>query len=169
MQILPPHEVDTFTNKAYLSDISSHVKPQKDSLENSDILHDVHRNVWWLCFWTKQFVRKFQFIVKAQILVDCKFNRYIWFGISAQLYSLTLSNSSHVNVKLRYWIGDVAYLSVCGDDDLSQVVVHGGHGLTNTVQSHVHLPFHSVAVGKQTHQLHYDLWSKKKQQDNKFS
>lgn len=63
----------------------------------------------------------------------------------------------------------MAYLSVCGDNDLSQVVVHGGHGLANTVQSHVHLLLHSVAVGKQTHQLHYYLRSKNKQQDNEFS
>lgn len=28
---------------------------------------------------------------------------------------------------------DAAYLSVCGNDDLSQVVVHGGHGLAHTV------------------------------------
>lgn len=49
------------------------------------------------------------------------------------------------------------YLSVGGDNDLSQVVVHGGHGLTNTVQSHVHLPLHPVAVRQQAHQLHHDL------------
>lgn len=49
------------------------------------------------------------------------------------------------------------YLSVCGNDDLSQVVVHGGHGLAHTVQSYVNLPFHPVAVGKQAHQLHHNL------------
>lgn len=52
------------------------------------------------------------------------------------------------------------YLSVRGDDDLSQMVVHGGHGLANAVQSHVHLPLHPVAVGEQTHQLHHDLHSR---------
>lgn len=52
---------------------------------------------------------------------------------------------------------DAAYLSVCGNDDLSQVVVHGSHCLAHTVQSHVNLPFHSVAVRKQTHQLHHNL------------
>lgn len=49
------------------------------------------------------------------------------------------------------------YLSVRGNDDLSQVVVHGGHGLAHAVQSDVDLPFHPVAVGKQAHQLHHDL------------
>lgn len=54
------------------------------------------------------------------------------------------------------------YLSVCGDDDLSQVVVHGGHGLADGVQGHVHLPLHPVAVGEQAHQLHDDLHAAKK-------
>lgn len=49
------------------------------------------------------------------------------------------------------------YLSVRGDDDLSQMVVHGGHGLADRVQGHVHLPLHPVAVWQQTHQLHHDL------------
>lgn len=49
------------------------------------------------------------------------------------------------------------YLSVGGNDDLSQVVVHWRHGLAHAVQSHVHLPLHPVAVGQQTHQLHYNL------------
>ncbi|TNN83792.1 hypothetical protein EYF80_005968 [Liparis tanakae] len=43
------------------------------------------------------------------------------------------------------------------DDDLSQMVVHGGHGLTDGVQGHVHLPLHPVAVGEKTYQLHHDL------------
>lgn len=54
------------------------------------------------------------------------------------------------------------YLSVCGDDDLSQVVVHGGHGLADGVQGHVHLPLHPVAVGEQAHQLHDDLRTAKR-------
>lgn len=53
--------------------------------------------------------------------------------------------------------GDVLYLSVLGDDDFSEMVVHGGHGLADRVQSHVHLPLHSVAVREQTHQLHHNL------------
>lgn len=60
--------------------------------------------------------------------------------------------------------GGAAYLSVCGNDDLSQVVVHGGHGLAHTVQGHVHLPLHSVTVGKQTHQLHHDLGDKRERE-----
>lgn len=49
------------------------------------------------------------------------------------------------------------YLSVRADDDLSQMVVHGGHGLADRVQGHIHLPLHPMAVGEQTHQLHYNL------------
>ena len=49
------------------------------------------------------------------------------------------------------------YLSVRADDDLSQMVVHGGHGLADTVQSHVHLSLHPVTIGEQTNQLHHNL------------
>lgn len=49
------------------------------------------------------------------------------------------------------------YLSVRADDDLSQMVVHGGHGLADRVERHVHFPLHPVAVGEQTHQLHHNL------------
>lgn len=38
------------------------------------------------------------------------------------------------------------YLSVRADDDLSEVVVHGGHRLADRVQGHVHLPFHPVTI-----------------------
>lgn len=56
---------------------------------------------------------------------------------------------------------NVVYLSVSADDDLSQMVVHGSHGLADSVQGHVHLPLHPVAIREQTHQLHYNLERRK--------
>lgn len=44
------------------------------------------------------------------------------------------------------------------------MVMHRRHGLADTVQSHVHLPLHSVAVREQTHQLHHNLQRRNKAQ-----
>lgn len=60
------------------------------------------------------------------------------------------------------------YLSVRADDDLSQMVVHGSHGLTDRVQGHVHLPLHSVSVGEQPDELHHDLVGQNQQRLIRF-
>lgn len=55
----------------------------------------------------------------------------------------------------------MVYLSVSADDDLSQMIVHGGHGLADSIKGHVYLPLHPVAIWEQAHQLHHNLDRKK--------
>lgn len=49
------------------------------------------------------------------------------------------------------------YLSVSGDDHLSQMIVHGGHGLTDRIQCQVYLFLPLVAVGEKTNHSHNSL------------
>lgn len=49
------------------------------------------------------------------------------------------------------------YLSISAYDDLSQMIVHGGHGLADRIQRHVYLFLSPVAVGKKANQPHYNL------------
>lgn len=53
--------------------------------------------------------------------------------------------------------GGAAHLPVGADDDFSEVVVHGRHGLADRVQGHVHLLLHPVAVGQELDHLHHHL------------
>lgn len=50
-----------------------------------------------------------------------------------------------------------AHLSVGADNDLPQVVVHGCHGLADSVQCRIHLLLHMVAIGQQLDHLHHHL------------
>lgn len=50
-----------------------------------------------------------------------------------------------------------AHLSVGADNDLSKMVVHRRHGLTDGVQGRIHLLLHMVAVGEQLDHLHHHL------------
>lgn len=51
----------------------------------------------------------------------------------------------------------IAHLPVGADDDFSEVVMHGCHGLTDCVQGHIHLLLHPVTVGQELDHLHHYL------------
>jgi len=53
--------------------------------------------------------------------------------------------------------GGTAHLPVGADDDFSEVVMHGRHGLADGVQGHVHFLLHPVTVRQELDHLHHHL------------